>query len=465
MCRTAERLRKWHARQGAHKGKGLTGVYISSAGSEVQGASGVGSTGVYIGGCTNNSVGNEQRQGPTGNGHEDSSGNGSGHTSLEQPRQSSQISHEEGGDADSGADLGDDNVADVGPPAVVGASSWSASTSMGTTTATGTTATGVTTAPASSTANLVTLDDPLAFRHYKPKTAAYTIGRFSAKNPHLGVEVFTDLLLPPGTQVCLLALECVSSMTDESDVEWIHNYDDEASTSEKRCSYAYYPAIHASAASEEREWGSAGKQWWNRAATATPSVSAPSRDTTQTCSNKSEEGTIHHSSNSRALPSYFSIWRISLRSVPLPLSLLHATTLRHASLRLSTPSFYWNWNWTRRKRSCILVHLPTLSLPVPVRPTTLWVSAPSTSTFRLPTSTTSAVRIPSSSPALLGADVYFDVVWTQWAATDLCDARIWCSPSPASCCCWPSSSSFCFCPSSYDAYQAESADSAQGHQV
>lgn len=192
VCRTAERLRKWHARQGAHKGsaatgKGLTGVYTSSAGSEVQGASGIdSSTGVYIGGYTN-SAGNE---GPTGNRHEDMSG--SGHTSLEQPRQSSQINHEE--------DDGDDNVADAGvtapagPAAVVGAISWSTSTSMGTTTATGTTA------PASSTANLITLDDPLAFRPYKPKTATSTIGKISAKTPHLGVEVFTDLLLPPGTQ-------------------------------------------------------------------------------------------------------------------------------------------------------------------------------------------------------------------------------------------------------------------------
>lgn len=204
VCRTAERLRKWHAKQGSHKGsaatgKGLTGVYTSSADSEVQGASGHQSS--TVGGYTN-SFGNE---GPSGNGHEDSSGNGSGHTSLEQPRQSSQINHEEGDDADSGADLGDDNVVDAAvtaPAAVVGASSWSTPTSMGTTTATGTTAT----APASSTANLITLDDPLAFRHYKPKTATSTIGRFSAKTPHLGVEVFTDLLLPPGTQVCVLAL-------------------------------------------------------------------------------------------------------------------------------------------------------------------------------------------------------------------------------------------------------------------
>ena len=288
VCRTAERLRKWHVRQGPHKGsaatgKGSIGVYTSSAGSEVQSASGISSAGVYIEHYTNSAC----NEGPPGNGHEDLSGNGSGHTSLEQPRQSSQINHEEGDDADSGADLGDDNVADAGvtvlagPAAVVGASSWSTSTPMGTTTATGTTA------PASSTANLITLDDPLAFRPYKPKTATSTIGRISAKTPHLGVEVFTDLLLPPGTQVCELALECVSSMTDESDVEWIHDYNDEESTSEKHCSHACYSANHAfcaSAASKEREWGPAGKEWCIRAATitttATLSVSAPSRDTT-----------------------------------------------------------------------------------------------------------------------------------------------------------------------------------------
>jgi hypothetical protein len=202
VCRTAERLRKWHARQGSAAGN-LKG----SAGSEIQGGSGIGHqslTGVYIGGFTS-SVCNEKHQGPTGNGHEDSPGNGSGHTSLEQPRQSLQINHEEGDDADSGADLGDDNVVDpAGPPAVIGASSWSTATFMGTTTATGTTAMGV--ATTSSTANLITLDDPLAFRHYKPKTATSTIGKISAKTPHLGVEVFTDLLLPPGTQVCVLCV-------------------------------------------------------------------------------------------------------------------------------------------------------------------------------------------------------------------------------------------------------------------
>ena len=59
---------------------------------------------------------------------------------------------------------GDDNVVDAGvtapasPAAIVGASSWSTSTSMGTTTAAGTTA------PVSSTANSITLHDPLALR-------------------------------------------------------------------------------------------------------------------------------------------------------------------------------------------------------------------------------------------------------------------------------------------------------------
>ena len=64
---------------------------------------------------------------------------------------------------------GDDNLVDVGvpapasPAAIVGASSWSASTSMGTTMAASTSA------PASSTANLIKLHDPLAFHPINPR--------------------------------------------------------------------------------------------------------------------------------------------------------------------------------------------------------------------------------------------------------------------------------------------------------
>ena len=48
--------------------------------------------------------------------------------------------------------------------------------------------------PTTSTAKLVTLDDPLAFRAYRPKTTPSAIGRILARNPGLSVEAFTEVL-------------------------------------------------------------------------------------------------------------------------------------------------------------------------------------------------------------------------------------------------------------------------------
>ena len=48
--------------------------------------------------------------------------------------------------------------------------------------------------PTTSTAKLVTLDDPLAFRAYRPKTTPSAIGRILARNPGLSVDAFTEVL-------------------------------------------------------------------------------------------------------------------------------------------------------------------------------------------------------------------------------------------------------------------------------
>ena len=48
--------------------------------------------------------------------------------------------------------------------------------------------------PKTSTAQLVTLDDPLAFRAYRPKTTPSAIGRILARNPGLSVDAFTEVL-------------------------------------------------------------------------------------------------------------------------------------------------------------------------------------------------------------------------------------------------------------------------------
>ena len=128
-------------------------------------------------------------------------------------------------------------------------------------------------------------------------------------------------------------------MTDERDVERIHDSDDsdEDSISEKCCSYAYHPAIHAFChlcISRLRRTGM-GIQ---RETTAEPSSHnhnhrnplPPSRYHANVLLEQKRRR--HHPLLPR-LPrtsSYFSIWRLSLPSVPLPLSLLHATTLRHA---------------------------------------------------------------------------------------------------------------------------------------
>jgi hypothetical protein len=56
--------------------------------------------------------------------------------------------------------------------------------------------------PKTSTAQLVTLDDPLAFRAYRPKTTPSAIGRILARNPGLSVEAFSEVLQAEGASVC-----------------------------------------------------------------------------------------------------------------------------------------------------------------------------------------------------------------------------------------------------------------------
>ena len=56
--------------------------------------------------------------------------------------------------------------------------------------------------PTTSTAQLVTLDDPLAFRAYRPKTTPSAIGRILARNPGLSVDAFTEVLQAEGASVC-----------------------------------------------------------------------------------------------------------------------------------------------------------------------------------------------------------------------------------------------------------------------
>ena len=55
--------------------------------------------------------------------------------------------------------------------------------------------------PTTSTAKLVTLDDPLAFRAYRPKTTPSAIGRILARNPGLSVDAFTEVLQAEGANV------------------------------------------------------------------------------------------------------------------------------------------------------------------------------------------------------------------------------------------------------------------------
>jgi len=55
--------------------------------------------------------------------------------------------------------------------------------------------------PTTSTAKLVTLDDPLAFRAYRPKTTPSAIGRILARNPGLSVDAFTEVLQAEGASV------------------------------------------------------------------------------------------------------------------------------------------------------------------------------------------------------------------------------------------------------------------------
>ena len=57
--------------------------------------------------------------------------------------------------------------------------------------------------PTTSTAKLVTLDDPLAFRAYQPKTTPSAIGRILARNPGLSVDAFTEVLQAEGANVRL----------------------------------------------------------------------------------------------------------------------------------------------------------------------------------------------------------------------------------------------------------------------
>ena len=56
--------------------------------------------------------------------------------------------------------------------------------------------------PTTSTAQLVTLDDPMGFRAYRPKTTPSAIGRILARNPGLSVEAFTEVLQAEGASVC-----------------------------------------------------------------------------------------------------------------------------------------------------------------------------------------------------------------------------------------------------------------------
>ena len=56
--------------------------------------------------------------------------------------------------------------------------------------------------PKTSTAQLVTLDDPLAFRAYRPKTTPSAIGRILARNPGLSVDAFTEVLQAESASVC-----------------------------------------------------------------------------------------------------------------------------------------------------------------------------------------------------------------------------------------------------------------------
>ena len=60
--------------------------------------------------------------------------------------------------------------------------------------------------PTTSTAQLVTLDDPLAFRAYRPKTTPSAIGRILARNPGLSVDAFTEVLQAEGASVRYLPL-------------------------------------------------------------------------------------------------------------------------------------------------------------------------------------------------------------------------------------------------------------------
>ena len=53
-----------------------------------------------------------------------------------------------------------------------------------------------------STAQLVTLDDPLAFRAYRPKTTPSAIGRILARNPGLSVDAFSEVLQAESASVC-----------------------------------------------------------------------------------------------------------------------------------------------------------------------------------------------------------------------------------------------------------------------
>ena len=60
--------------------------------------------------------------------------------------------------------------------------------------------------PKTSTAQLVTLDDPLAFRAYRPKTTPSAIGRILARNPGLSVDAFTEVLQAESASVCYPSL-------------------------------------------------------------------------------------------------------------------------------------------------------------------------------------------------------------------------------------------------------------------
>ena len=58
--------------------------------------------------------------------------------------------------------------------------------------------------PKTSTAQLVTLDDPMAFRAYRPKTTPSAIGRILARNPGLSVDAFSEVLQAESANVCYL---------------------------------------------------------------------------------------------------------------------------------------------------------------------------------------------------------------------------------------------------------------------